>query len=194
MNVKRILVVDDDGDSRQEVGNILKSNGYHIDYAKDSISAEKQLQNKNYDLVFVDNYMPDFTNTQSMEAGIRLLKEIKKINPHLPVIIITVYDSLKLTADAIKAGANDYIMKETYSEKELLDKTYELIFRQPLKKEIIRYFEINNETDEYELFRHIQSKFKILMPDFNDTLRELITEKRILRDDNYRIRKYGQKS
>lgn len=192
MKHKHILIVDDDEIPRMEIGKIVKSDGYRTDFATDCKSAEIHLLNDDYHLVFVDNYMRDFTDTQSMEAGIKLVKRIRKIKPDLPVVIITAHDDLKLTADAIRAGANDYILKESYSEEELLRKTYDWIFFEPIRREVVRFFEVNTDTDEYQLFIYIQSKFKIVMRDFHSVLRELITEKFILIDDNFRIRKCEQ--
>ncbi len=52
--------------------------------------------------------------------GLQMLKEIKRINPKIDVIVITAYGTIEGAVEAIKAGAFDYITKPVELDKLLL--------------------------------------------------------------------------
>src|SRR5580658_2130632 len=63
----RILVVDDDGDTRQLSIDILVGCGYEVEAAKDGAAGWDALQAKSYDLVITDNLMPKMTGIEMLE-------------------------------------------------------------------------------------------------------------------------------
>jgi CheY-like chemotaxis protein len=63
----RILVVDDDGDTRQLSADVLAGCGYRVEAAKDGAAGWDALQAKNYDLVITDNKMPKMTGIEMLE-------------------------------------------------------------------------------------------------------------------------------
>ncbi len=79
----RILVVDDDHDTRQLSVDVLASSGYHIEIAKDGAAGWKALQSgNNYDLVVTDNKMPNMT-------GIEMIEKLRSARITVPVIMAT---------------------------------------------------------------------------------------------------------
>jgi DNA-binding NtrC family response regulator len=100
----RILVVDDERLIRWTIQERLGQEGHLIEEAGTGSAAREALQNRSFDAALVDLRLPD-------TDGVALLKEAHRLQPDLPVIIITAYSSIEGAVGAIKAGAVDYIAK-----------------------------------------------------------------------------------
>ncbi|MBU4010155.1 MAG: sigma-54 dependent transcriptional regulator, partial [Proteobacteria bacterium] len=99
-----ILVVDDDTAHRIMLRTLIGGWGYEISEANDGIAAIDAVKIKPYDLILMDVRMVKL-------SGIEALKEIKTLNPAIPVIIMTAYSSVESAVEAIKYGAYDYLTK-----------------------------------------------------------------------------------
>jgi DNA-binding NtrC family response regulator len=99
-----ILVVDDEPGIREILSIMLESEGYAIELAESYDQAVDIIGSKNVDVVISDIMMPT-------TDGIELLRSIKRINPDIPVILITAYASLNSAVEALRLGAFDYITK-----------------------------------------------------------------------------------
>ncbi len=108
----RLLIVDDDAAHLSMLETLLKSLSYAIECVKDGADAIRQVQKTPYDLVLMDVRM---ANVGGMEA----LKEIKHLNPAIPVIIMTAYSSVDKAVEAMRLGADDYLTKP-FAAKELV--------------------------------------------------------------------------
>jgi two-component system, NtrC family, response regulator HydG len=107
MNVDKkntILVVDDDTAHRTMLKTLLSGWGYLIEEADDGSTAILKVEERAYDLILMDIRMIKV-------SGIEALKEIKTINPAIPIIIMTAYSSVETAVDALKNGAYDYLIK-----------------------------------------------------------------------------------
>ncbi len=100
----RILVVDDELIVRESMGNWLKEDGYLVETSENGMDALEKIKLKNIDLAVVDIKMPGMD-------GIELLQKSKKIDPDLPVLVMTAYASVDTAVQAMKEGAFDYIVK-----------------------------------------------------------------------------------
>ncbi|MBM3301038.1 MAG: sigma-54-dependent Fis family transcriptional regulator, partial [Deltaproteobacteria bacterium] len=100
----KILVVDDEASQRQMLKANLSLDGYQVLEAEDGSDAIARVSDEFFDLILMDNRM-------SHTDGIEALKEIKKISPGIPVIIITAYASVETAVEALQAGAHDYLTK-----------------------------------------------------------------------------------
>ncbi|RJQ60657.1 MAG: sigma-54-dependent Fis family transcriptional regulator [Desulfobacteraceae bacterium] len=100
----RILVVDDDASLRKMLDAVLTEDGYEITQADDGSKAVSAVKERFYDLILMDIRMAQI-------GGIVALKKIKKLNPEIPVIIMTAYASVDTARDALKSGAFDYLTK-----------------------------------------------------------------------------------
>jgi two-component system, chemotaxis family, chemotaxis protein CheY len=76
----RILVVEDDPDTRRLNGEVLIYSGYHVDTAENGAVAWKALQLQNYDLLVTDHGMPKV-------SGVELLKKLHAARLVLPIIM-----------------------------------------------------------------------------------------------------------
>jgi two-component system response regulator HydG len=100
----RILVVDDELIVRESLVGWLKKSGYEVSAAEGGHKAVEMLAAEDYDLVFVDLKMPDI-------SGIEVLEHVRANYPQSMVVMITAYGSVETAVQAMKAGANDYLMK-----------------------------------------------------------------------------------
>ena len=108
----QILLIDDDINLSRVLSYQLQKNGYDTKTAN-SGSAGLELFNKNsFDIVITDIQMPDI-------SGIDVLKNIRRINAKVVVIIITAHGSVDNAIEACKIGANDYITKP-FGQEQLL--------------------------------------------------------------------------
>lgn len=100
----KILVVDDELIVRESLIGWLKKTGYEVSAAEGGRRAMEMLGEKDYDLIFLDIKMPDI-------GGIEVLDHIKANFPQTMVVMITAYGSVETSVEAMKRGANDYLMK-----------------------------------------------------------------------------------
>lgn len=102
--MKDILVVDDDVDHRAMLTSLIPSWGYAVHEAGDGSIAIEMVTEKPYDLILMDIKMLKV-------SGIEATEKIRQINPAIPIIIMTAYSSVETAVEALKKGANDYLMK-----------------------------------------------------------------------------------
>lgn len=105
-----ILAVDDESDFVQTLREILQKHKFHVDTACSGYEALQMLSLGQYDLVILDLSMP-------LISGIETLKRIKKIDPGLPIIILTGDSRVNKVVEAMKLGAYDYFPKPLEWEK-----------------------------------------------------------------------------
>ena len=102
-NKGTILIVDDEVGPRESLRMILKPI-YDVFTAGDGNEALRCIHDKNIDLVTLDLKMPGL-------SGIDVLRELKKFQPDIEVIVITGYGTLNNAQEAIRFGAGDFISK-----------------------------------------------------------------------------------
>lgn len=102
--MKKILIVDDHAELRQNISEVLKGAGYHTDEAATGKEALEKVPAGEYDIALVDLMMPGM-------SGIDLLTEIRKVTPKTRTIMITAFATVENAVAAIKKGASDYISK-----------------------------------------------------------------------------------
>ena len=100
----KILVVDDDLSLRKMLEAVLTDDGYDVKEADDGHSAIEAVEDQFYDLILMDIRM-------ARMGGIEALKQIKKLSPGIPVILMTAYASVETAREALKSGAFDYLTK-----------------------------------------------------------------------------------
>ena len=99
-----ILIVDDDKAHLSMLRTILKGWGYQTTEVEDGSEAISNVREKPFDCILMDVRMANV-------SGIEALVEIKKINPAIPIIIMTAYSSVGTAVEAMKLGAYDYLTK-----------------------------------------------------------------------------------
>ncbi|HWN81202.1 MAG TPA: response regulator, partial [Candidatus Udaeobacter sp.] len=99
-----ILIVDDEFSVRDSLANWFRKDGLRVAVAAGAAEALRQLQNADFDVVLLDIKMP---GTDGME----LLPQLRAVDPHMAVIMITAYAAVETAVQALKLGAFDYVTK-----------------------------------------------------------------------------------
>lgn len=119
--MKTILIIDDDPLIRKTLAAHFSSEeDYEITLAEDGREGLQKYEENSPDLVILDIRLPDIN-------GLEVLRKIKEINEKAHIIIITAYDDMKTTVEAIKSGAFEYLVKPLdYVELDLtIDKAFQ---------------------------------------------------------------------
>lgn len=101
-----ILIVDDERDIRELISDILRDEGYATRLAANSDEAVAELNADEPALMILDIWLKD-----SKMDGIDILKQVKRNNPDVPVVIISGHGNIEIAVAAIKQGAYDFIEK-----------------------------------------------------------------------------------
>lgn len=99
----RILIVDDETNVRKALTEILED-GYVIVTAEDGEEAIEKVKQEEPDLLLLDLKMPGMD-------GLEVMKKVKEIRPDLPIIIISAVEEIKTVVEALRSGADDYLLK-----------------------------------------------------------------------------------
>jgi two-component system nitrogen regulation response regulator NtrX len=117
-----ILIVDDEPSILQSLSGLLSDEGFETTTAANGYEALKIVDTESPDLVLLDIWMPGID-------GIETLKEIKKNNPHIQVIIISGHGTIETAVKATKLGAFDLIEKPLSIDKVIVAINNALNFR-----------------------------------------------------------------
>ncbi len=99
-----VLVIDDDRSVQHLVSKVLRDQTDKVHTASSAAEGFATLERESIDLVILDVVLPDNT-------GLELFERIRKLDPRLPVIFITVVDDSDTAIEAMRLGAFDYITK-----------------------------------------------------------------------------------
>ena len=117
-----ILIVDDEPSILKSLSGLLSDEGFEIRTAANGYEALKIIDSESPDLVLLDIWMPGID-------GIETLKEIKKNNPYIQVIIISGHGTIETAVKATKIGAFDLIEKPLSIDKVIVAINNALNFR-----------------------------------------------------------------
>lgn len=113
MSHTRIMVVDDDEGARLAMQKLLGGEGFVVDLAESGTSAARKVREAAPDVVLTDLQMPEMD-------GIALCRALHDWSPDLPVIVVTAFADLDSAVNALRAGAEDYLLKPVDFETMLL--------------------------------------------------------------------------
>ena len=101
-----ILIVDDERDIRELIADILRDEGFATRVAANSDECVAEINAEPPALMILDIWLKD-----SRMDGIDILKQVKRDNPEIPVVIISGHGNIEIAVAAIKQGAYDFIEK-----------------------------------------------------------------------------------
>ena len=119
MTKGRILVTEDDPDSRDMLVLTLQNDGYEVICSTDPANALELANKESFDLILLDNWMPEMD-------GCSLTREIRKFDQKTPILFYSGAASESDSQTALEAGAQGYLMKPT-GVHELIDEVARLI-------------------------------------------------------------------
>jgi DNA-binding NtrC family response regulator len=125
---EKVLVIDDEPFAREFFQKLLEKTVSQVHAVESGCEGIRALQQSSYALVILDIRLPD-------ASGIELLKQVREINPLIPVIMITAYGTVEDAVRAMKLGAFDFLMKPFEETGKVLITIKNAIYQGHLEKE-----------------------------------------------------------
>jgi DNA-binding NtrC family response regulator len=183
MSAERILVVDDEQSMAQFLGIVLRKEGYQVTTVNNGRDALEKVKAETPDVVITDIKMPGMD-------GIQVLQGIKKLDPAIPVVIMTAYASQQSAIDAVNLGAYQYLIKNAKNDeiKLIVRNAIEMrkvrVENQYLKRELKRGHDektiIGTSDEMMRVFRMVEkvadSEATIMIQGESGTGKELIAK------------------
>jgi two-component system KDP operon response regulator KdpE len=148
-----ILVVDDESSIRQALRVTLGTIGFDVAEASTGEQALALISNTQYDAVLLDMNMPGM-------GGMNACREIRRMSPGLPILMLTIRDSQDDKVEALESGADDYVTKP-FHMRELTARVKAAIRRSQTKdspaEEILRAGGIKVDTERRLVFKDEQA-------------------------------------
>ena len=187
----RILLAEDDENLGSLLKEYLQAKGYEADWLTDGDKAYKSFVKNKYDICILDIMMP-------LKDGLTLAREIRMIDPEIPVIFLTAKSMKEDILEGFAIGADDYMTKP-FSMEELLYRIEAILRRtqgagtrnQQTEFEIgCFHFDANKhlltwEDKEQKLTTKESELLKLLCNNANNVLERNFALKAIWIDDNY---------
>ena len=104
MEKKRVLVIDDERIVLDSITKILGGEDFEVEVTLSGRQGLESALTKEYDIVLTDLRMPDI-------GGMRVLRDVKRAKPAMPVVMITGFGSVQSAVQAMKLGAAEYLEK-----------------------------------------------------------------------------------
>ena len=104
MEKVKILIAEDEKPQRDLLEGFLKKEGFSVEAVSNGKEVLQKLQASFFDMALIDYKMPQLDGAQT-------LKEIRRLYPDLPVIMMTAYGTVETAVAAMKEGALDYLTK-----------------------------------------------------------------------------------
>ncbi len=113
MEKTKILIAEDEKVQREFLRGFLEKEGFSVEAAANGREALQKLERQFFDITLLDYKMPELD-------GLQTLKELRRLYPDLPVVMMTAYGTEKTAVASMKEGAVDYLTKPIDFEELLL--------------------------------------------------------------------------
>ena len=104
------MIIEDDDEMRSLLKDFIEEEGYEADSVEKGTYAFRKLITDSFDLIITDIRMPGY-------SGLEILPELKRLQPRIPIIVITAFGSEEVYRKALLRGANAYLEKPIHFHK-----------------------------------------------------------------------------
>jgi two-component system response regulator AtoC len=139
--MKSILIIEDDPLVRKTLTSQLAKRGFEVMAAETGEGGVRSYAENNPDLVLLDVRLPDVD-------GLEVLRRIKDKNRRAIILVMTAFDDMKTTVEAIKLGAYEYLVKPLNTAE--LDLTIDKAFQVRALEEKVSYL-VGEKQKEYTI-------------------------------------------
>jgi two-component system response regulator PilR (NtrC family) len=149
-----ILVAEDEEGVRESLAEVLRDEGYQVTVAADGTEALAVVSSQELDLVLSDLRMPG-------ASGIDVLRRVREIAPQTLVLLMTAHATVDTAVEALREGAQDYLLKPVIFEELLHKIDYLLQNRQVaweyqmLRSQVNRQWDVDNIIGRSEAMRGV---------------------------------------
>lgn len=105
----RVLLIEDDDDSRELLSALLEAQGFELESCCSYPAALRLLESQSFDTVLTDLELGN-------QGGLDVCEAVARVQPGVPVIVVTGHGSLSVAIESIRAGAYDFITKPVDSQ------------------------------------------------------------------------------
>lgn len=106
----RVLLIDDDRVFGLWATKVLQSRGFYIEHVLDPMSGLKHIEAEPWDMVITDVEMPRM-------SGLEFLERVRRLEPTLPVVVVTAHPTVDRAVAAMRQPATDFIHKPVTAEE-----------------------------------------------------------------------------
>lgn len=110
---KNILIVEDDEKLARVLSRQLKENDFRVSCACSFTEFSETFEEEKFNLVLLDLGLPD-------SSGLKTYEEVHKVVSDIPIVVLTGLDDEKVAVEAVKKGAQDYLVKGEVDNRTLL--------------------------------------------------------------------------
>ncbi|HWP58633.1 MAG TPA: sigma-54 dependent transcriptional regulator [Candidatus Acidoferrales bacterium] len=149
-----ILVVEDQDSAREVLCELLRDQGYNVLEASDGTAAVNLVKENNLDLVLTDLRLPGLD-------GLAILKCVREVSPQTLLILMTAHASVDTAIEALRLGAQDYIIKPLIFDDVLRKVRHVMEHRslaweiQLLRKEVNKYSDPDQPVGRSQVMKEI---------------------------------------
>src|SRR5512139_3771187 len=104
MDKSKILLAEDEKTQRDLLEGFLKKEGFSVESAANGREALDKLERDFFDIILLDYKMPELD-------GLQTLREVRRLYPEIPVVMMTAYGTVETAVASMKEGALDYLTK-----------------------------------------------------------------------------------
>ena len=100
----RVLLVEDDPNLGESLAEMLRADGYEVDWVADALSAQAAMLTAEHTLVVLDRRLPD-------RDGLLMLAAVRRAGIDTPTLVLTARGEVDERIEGLEAGADDYLSK-----------------------------------------------------------------------------------
>jgi len=158
-----ILIAEDEASVRESLAEVLREEGYDVTDVADGSAAIAALDSKEFDLVFSDLRMPG-------ADGMAVLRRAREVAPQTLVILMTAHATVETAVEALRRGAQDYLLKPILFEDVLHKIDYLLQHRQLawenqlLRREVDRQWDVESIVGRSAAMREVMNLVRRVAP------------------------------
>ena len=121
MTESKILVVDDERLVLRSIEKTLLRAGFDVETASDTSTALQMFKDARdegepHNMAILDLHMPNLRGEEDPNAGLELLASLMELDDSLPVVVLTAFDDVARTKEALRLGARTYFVKGREAE------------------------------------------------------------------------------
>jgi len=158
-----ILIAEDEAAVRESLTEVLREEGYDVVAVSDGTAAIRALQEKEFDLILSDIRMPG-------ADGLEVLRHAREVSPQTLVLLMTAHATVETAVEAIRRGAQDYLLKPILFD-DLLHKIDHLLTHrqiawenQFLRSQVERQWDFENLVGRSAAMREVMNLVRRVAP------------------------------